>query len=204
MAMNGQSTGSSHTRVASVSTPNLRTIGFAVNGQGAGIEKKNDGMAESDIGIRAFVESDLVWAVPLLERDFASSTVVSRGHVIDAAELPGIVAVREDEPVGLATYRLNEDDCEMVSLNSVVENIGAGTALIEAVATAATATGCRRLWLITTNDNLHALRFYQKRGFSLAALYPKAVDQSRALKDIPRLGADGIPIRDEIELGLWL
>jgi hypothetical protein len=82
---------------------------------------------------------------------------------------------------------------------------GVGTALIEAVKVAAIEAGCRRLWLMTTNDNLHALGFYQRRGFRLVAVYPGAVDAARLLKpEIPLLGNDGIPIRDEIELEIAL
>jgi hypothetical protein len=56
--------------------------------------------------------------------------------------------------------------------------------------------------VITTNDNLDALRFYQRRGFRLAALHRGAVDDSRArLKpQIPPIGDHGIKLRDELEL----
>jgi GNAT superfamily N-acetyltransferase len=58
-----------------------------------------------------------------------------------------------------------------------------------------------RLRLTTTNDNLDALRFYQRRGFRLVALRPGAVDAARALKpEIPVTGAHGIPLRDELDL----
>lgn len=66
--------------------------------------------------------------------------------------------------------------------------------------------GCTRLWLVTTNDNLDALRFYQRRGFRLSRLRPGAVDLSRqTLKpEIPEVGTFGIAIRDELELELDL
>lgn len=58
-----------------------------------------------------------------------------------------------------------------------------------------------RIWLITTNDNLNALGFYQKRGFRIKAVYPGAVDEARRIKpEIPLAASNGIPIRDEIEL----
>ena len=83
----------------------------------------------------------------------------------------------------------------------MVEGIGVGSALVSTLEDAARAAGCRRLWLITTNDNLEALRFYQRRGFVLAALHPGAIEASRRLKPvIPLVGHDGIPIRDELEL----
>jgi len=73
--------------------------------------------------------------------------------------------------------------------------------LVAAVKRAAQETGCRRLWLITTNDNLDALRLYQRRGFTLAAVHPNAAAEARRLKpEIPLIGEYGIPIRDELEL----
>jgi RimJ/RimL family protein N-acetyltransferase len=79
---------------------------------------------------------------------------------------------------------------------------GVGTALIDEAKRIATQAGCRRLWLITTNDNVDALRFYQRRGFRLAKLHCGAVDDSRArLKpEIPETGHHRIPLRDELEL----
>jgi hypothetical protein len=78
-------------------------------------------------------------------------------------------------------------------------------ALLQAVCDAARKACCNRLWLITTNDNVDALRFYQRFGFSLVALHRDAVRESRRLKpSIPETGKDGIPIRDEIELEMQL
>jgi RimJ/RimL family protein N-acetyltransferase len=77
--------------------------------------------------------------------------------------------------------------------------------LIDTAKQRARQAGCQRLWLITTNDNLTALRFYQKRGFTLAALHRNALKQSRKIKpEIPLVGNHGIPLRDEIELEMIL
>jgi len=93
----------------------------------------------------------------------------------------------------------------VVTINAFPQGSGAGTALIEAAAAAAREAGARRLWLITTNDNLRALRFYQRRGFRLSALHRDALERSRELKpSIPEIGLDGIPLRDELELELRL
>jgi len=141
----------------------------------------------------------------LLEEHWGSAIVVTRGKVYQADELPGFAAVREDKPVGLATYRTEGDQCEITSLNSVVEKVGIGSALLDAVKNVAALAHCTRLWLITTNDNTAALRFYQKRGFLLVAVHRNALEQSRRLKpEIPLTGIDGIPLRDEIELELLL
>lgn len=152
-------------------------------------------------------ETHRAWAIETARAWWGSPIVVSRGASHDVATLRGFVALREDahEPIGLATYHVAGDACELVTLGTLVEGIGAGTALIDAVRVQAQAAGCRRLWLITTNDNTPAIRFYQKRGFRLVAVYPDAVTESRRLKPaIPLLGEDGIPIRDELEFELVL
>jgi len=97
-------------------------------------------------------------------------------------ELNGFAAFKGKSPVGLLTYRIEGSDCEIVTIDSASEREGIGTALIGAVEERAKAKGCRRLWLITTNDNLNALGFYQRRGFRLTALYPNALEASRKLK----------------------
>jgi ribosomal protein S18 acetylase RimI-like enzyme len=156
------------------------------------------------VRVRALGEADREWATGKL-RELWGEGVVSRGRLLDATVLPGFVAEGEGEPAGLLTYRIDGGDCEVVTINAFPRGAGAGTALMEAVAVAARDAGCRRVWLITTNDNLRALRFYQRRGFRLAALHRDALARSRELKpSIPEVGLDGIPLRDELELELTL
>lgn len=110
-----------------------------------------------------------------------------------------------DDPVGIATYRVEGDECELVTLDALVQRRGVGSALLERVAAEARSRSCRRLWLITTNDNLNALGFYQRRGLRLVALRRDAIAEARKLKpEISAVGAQGIPIRDDIELELAL
>jgi len=136
----------------------------------------------------------------MIER-WGAEIVVSRGVVHRPAVLPGFIAFAGETWFGLATYHVDGDACEIVTLNSLKPSRGVGTALITSVKEAAVQAGCKRLWLITTNDNLNALRFYQKRGFELAAVHRNALERSRELKpEIPKTGMDGIPLRDEIEL----
>ena len=157
------------------------------------------------IEVRQLGDAHRSWANRLLEERWGSTKVVSRGQVHDAVALPGFVALRGREPVGLLIYTIEGGECEIVTLNSTIEGLGVGSALIDAVRDAALAAGCSRLWLITTNDNTHALRFYQKRGFVLAALHRNAIEGSRQLKpQIPLVGIDGIPLRDELELEMML
>jgi ribosomal protein S18 acetylase RimI-like enzyme len=156
-------------------------------------------------GVRELEQSHRPWVKQLLETEWGGSTVVSRGRVHNAAQLPGYIALASDRPVGLATYRIDGDACELVTLNSLEEGSGIGSALVSAVKKVATSAGCRRLWLITTNDNMQALRFYQMRGFRLVALHRDALEKSRKLKpSIPLIGKDGIQLKDELELELDL
>ncbi|HEU4964275.1 MAG TPA: GNAT family N-acetyltransferase [Bacilli bacterium] len=136
----------------------------------------------------------------LIEHWGSPQMVYSQGvHHCD--ELPGFVAYDGDELIGLVTYAVQETSYEVVSLDSLREGHGIGTRLMEAVEKAAREAGVSCVRLITTNDNLNALRFYQKRGYVLVKIYPNAVAKARRIKpQIPLIGSDGIPIRDEIEL----
>ncbi len=159
----------------------------------------------SDVEIRPLADSDRAWMVPFLEDHWGSTRVVSRGVLHDVLYYHGFVAVHGDDIVGLLTYHIAGGQCEIVSLNSVREDAGVGSALIAAVKKVAQAAGCARLWLITTNDNLRAIGFYQKRGFEMVALHRRALDESRRLKpQIPLIGQHGIPLRDEIEFEIQL
>jgi ribosomal protein S18 acetylase RimI-like enzyme len=157
------------------------------------------------IEVRPLEDADRDWALALL-RAHGSEVVAAHGELFAPLDLPGLVAWAAEDRVGLLTYRLEPGACEVVSIHSDREGIGAGTALLEEAARVARAAGRDRLWLITTNDNTHAFRFYQRRGFRLVAVRPGAVDEARrTLKPaIPRTGNDGITIRDELELELPL
>jgi ribosomal protein S18 acetylase RimI-like enzyme len=155
--------------------------------------------------VRRLEPGDGPWAAELLTRSWGSTRVVSRGRLHDALGLPGIVAGFGDERVGLLTWSVDGDECEVVTIDSLVERRGVGRALLAAAADEAISLGCRRMWLVTTNDNLPAIRFYQRLGWDLVALHRGAVDEARQLKpEIPRQGLDGIALRHELELELLL
>jgi GNAT superfamily N-acetyltransferase len=136
---------------------------------------------------------------------WGSPIVISRETAHDVRELPSFVAVdlTTGRWLGAATYALEAGDCELVCIEAFDRGAGIGTVLLDAVIVAARASGARRLWLITTNDNLDALRFHQRRGFRLVRVWPDAVTRSRLRKpEIPLEGDYRIPIRDELELEL--
>jgi N-acetylglutamate synthase-like GNAT family acetyltransferase len=155
--------------------------------------------------IRPAAETDRPWLRQFMRDHWGAEVMVAGGRSFYPAEHPAFLAEQEEQIVGVVTYEFHRDECEITSINTHYATSGIGTALIEHVAAEARAHDCRRVWLITTNDNLNALRFYQKRGFRLAALYPGAVDESRKIKpQIPLVGENGIPLRDEIKLELAL
>ena len=100
---------------------------------------------------------------------------------------------------------LDGEACEIVSIDALDEGEGIGTQLLEAVVSAAREARCRRVQLLTTNNNLRALAFYQKRGFRLVGLVPGAIDEERKRKpSISEVDSAGLPIRDELHLELPL
>jgi ribosomal protein S18 acetylase RimI-like enzyme len=157
------------------------------------------------VEIRPLVPTDRAWVERLVVERWGEPLVVGRGRVWRPAELPGFGAFEGDECVGLVTYELDGAACEIVTIDALIEGEGVGTALLEAVVGLAREAGCERVQLLTTNNNLRALAFYQKRGFRLTGLRPGAIDEERRLKpSIPELDSTGIPIRDELHLELRL
>ena len=144
------------------------------------------------------------WGVP----------IITKGNIIDVTALPGFAALHYGVFAGAALYRIKDGECEIVVLYSVIENIGAGAGLIQAVRVKAAESRCKRLWLITTNDNTPAIRYYQKRGFSFAALHRNAFLTTLKLKNEfggygqagngTIYGINGIPILHEIEFEIIL
>jgi GNAT superfamily N-acetyltransferase len=155
----------------------------------------------NNFSIREVNENDKKWIKQFIEHEWASNRIITRGIVHYPERLPGLIAIKNKNPVGLLTYNIKDNECEIVSLNSLKEGLGIGSALIERLMKIANKQGCKRLWIITTNDNTEALRFYQIKGFKIKAIYIDEIKKSRLLKpEIPLRGLYDIEIRDEIEL----
>ncbi len=128
-----------------------------------------------------------------------------KGELVDMTNIDGFVAYACGEIIGLVTYRIVDSECEIMSLDSLTEKQGIGTALVNRVIEKAAKERCDKVTLITTNDNINALRFYQKRGFDMVKVYQNSVEASRKLKSsIPMIGEFGIPIKHEIEFEMEL
>ena len=148
--------------------------------------------------IRPLTAKDLPRLIEFWKEQWGSEEMIVHGEVFRPEQLNGFIT---EDWSGVITYIIQNDSCEIISLNSLKENQGMGTALIGRVANEAHQQNCRRLFLVTTNDNLHALGFYQRHGFQLIAIRCGAVDEARKIKaGIPLMGMNDIPLRDEIEL----
>ncbi|MCY3864072.1 MAG: GNAT family N-acetyltransferase [Chloroflexi bacterium] len=164
--------------------------------------------------IRPLERADREWVAHFLDERWGTTQIVSRGKAVYGHLLPGFMAERGMEPeaedheeessaenIGLITVHIGERDCEITTLDSLDESMGVGSALVEAVEEWAREAGIERLWLVTTNDNLEALKFWQKRGYELVSVHRNAIADARRIKpQIPITGLNGITIRDEIEL----
>jgi GNAT superfamily N-acetyltransferase len=147
-------------------------------------------------------ERDDAWLASHLDEQWGGPFQARRGEVFDARALPALIAERNGRPVGVLCYRdCGDGSWELALISAVDPHQGVGSALVEALVRRI-ARG--RIWLVTTNDNIDALRFYQRRGFRLLAVRPGAVDEARrSLKPgLPLEGNYGIPLRDELELEL--
>jgi ribosomal protein S18 acetylase RimI-like enzyme len=137
---------------------------------------------------------------------WSAESVVAHGEAMYPARLPGFVALSDGEIVGHVSYRAQDERSEIASIDAATQHVGIGTMLLGAVIDAAREAGHTTLWLTSTNDNLDAIRFYQRRGFRLSAFRPGAVDRARkTLKpQIPAVGSYGIPMHDELDFELEL
>lgn len=150
-------------------------------------------ICEIDADLREKVQS-------ILDDSWSSPYLAINGKLWDSRTMPGVAAVCDDDVLGYLLWEFHDDECEIMVLESVAQNIGIASALIEQVKQAAKASGMSKVIVQTSNDNIHAFRFYQRRGFTIRNVRVGAMDAARKLKpSIPLIGKDGIPLRDEIE-----
>ncbi len=132
-----------------------------------------------------------------------TTIMIIRGKEVDMTQTEGFYFAEGNDIIGLITYMVHDSILEITSLDSMRENQGIGSKLLEMVIQEAKKRKLHKIILITTNDNINAIRFYQKRGFDMAHLFHNALDISRKLKpDIPLIGENNIPLRHEIEFEL--
>jgi len=154
------------------------------------------------VDVRPAQPADRAYVEATLRESWGGFIVARRDELVDSSVLPALVAWLDGVRAGVLTYRKAGAGWEVVTLDATVENRGVGSALIAAARELARAHNAARLWLITTNENVRAIRFYQRNGFDLVALHHDAVTRARELKPSIPLEVDGIPLRHELEFAL--
>lgn len=157
------------------------------------------------ISVRPIREEDTAWLRQHLINEWGGEPVLANKRSYFPTQLPGFVAILEGaqgkEVVGEVTYSIEKPDCEIVTLSSLREGLGIGSALFNTVETVARSQQCRKLHLVTTTDNLRAIGFYQKRGMRIVRVLSNALDEIRRVKPhIGRTGMHGIPLQDALLL----
>lgn len=151
------------------------------------------------VSIRAILDTDYDAVHALLLDRWTGASFLLDGEVVDASRLPGFIAKAEGETAGLVTLIKREREWEILTLDSLSRWQGTGTLLLNAVITDAREAGIKRVLVRTSNDNLDAFRFYQRRGFRLEKIAQGVIDEERELKpEIPLVGDYGIEIHDEV------
>ena len=149
--------------------------------------------------------SDRTLVDEFIRQQWYTTTMIIRGKEIDMTQTDGFYVKEQEDIIGLITYFVSDDVLEVISLNSLRENQGIGTKLVDAVIREAKDRKLKKILVVTTNDNINAIKFYQKRGFDMACLYHNALDLSRKIKpEIPLIGDHSIPLRHEIEFELLI
>ena len=155
--------------------------------------------------IKRVTDNERDWVLEIA-RGWGADFIVSRARKIYPAQIEGFYAVDQTgKRIGLVTFEVTGNQCEVVTLDAFDKFHGIGSALLDRVRDDLRQRDVNRMWLITTNDNLDAIRFYQRRGWTIAAVHLNALAESRKIKpSIPEIGMYGIPMRDEIEFELLL
>jgi len=117
-------------------------------------------MKKFNFKIRKVEDKDREWIRKFIIKEWGAEKVVSRRKIYYPHKLPGFIAFDGKKYLGLITYNIEKENCEITSLNSIVKRKGIGRVLVESVKRVAKNLDCQRLWGITTNDNLDALIFW--------------------------------------------
>jgi GNAT superfamily N-acetyltransferase len=162
-------------------------------------------VTESKVEFEIRPITDRAFLDELLRLRWSGGALMLRGKIVHPKDVEALAAYHDGRLSGVATWRLEGPVIYLATLNNITEQRGVGVALLEAVMKLGRQKGSALMRVIVTNDNLNALGFYQRRGFRIVAVYPGAIDTIRTLlPNIPTMGANSIPIRDEIELEIDL
>ena len=132
------------------------------------------------------------WGVP----------IVSIGRHYMPADVEGLfIPGGEPAPRALVTWAIDGAETEIVTLDAFEQGHGHGSRVLAEAERLLAGRGVSRIRLVTTNDNTKALGFYVRRGYRLVAVHLDAMDEVYRVKpQAPRLGNDGVAMRDLLEL----
>ena len=154
----------------------------------------------STVVVRKIIDSDRPGIKQFLQEHWSDSRLINSLSEHEGSELPGFVIYMDGFIVGLLTYHLDGESCELVSINSTMPGHGIGSMLLRSLEDVAAQEGCKRIWAMTTNNNCAALRFYQKRGYDIKAVHFDSLAALRLRKPSIPLVEDGIILKSEIEV----
>jgi len=156
--------------------------------------------------IKTAAKADFEWIKELYRQYWSGDICVSRGKVQKVDDFTGgFVAETGGQNTGFVTYTITGPEMEITGIVSLKEKSGTGSALVKAVIELAKKQQINKVCLVTTNDNLNGIGFWQKRGFKFVKVYPCSMEYVRKIKPaVPLIGENGIPLRDELELEMIL
>ena len=77
--------------------------------------------------------SDRTLVDEFIRQQWYTTTMIIRGKEIDMTQTEGFYVKEQEDIIGLITYFVSDDVLEVISLNSLRENQGIGTKLVDAV-----------------------------------------------------------------------
>jgi ribosomal protein S18 acetylase RimI-like enzyme len=139
-------------------------------------------------------------AFDLLAREFAGRHLISDEEAAAAGDLSLLVAETDGGVTGALAWRAVEDGLHIVAMatDPMWQRSGVGGHLLAEAEILARQRSWNRVIVTTTNDNIAALYFYQRRGYRMTAIRPRERPEG------PTAGFAGIPIRDEVLLSKTL
>jgi ribosomal protein S18 acetylase RimI-like enzyme len=150
--------------------------------------------------VRDAAPADRPGVMALFKRDFGRTRLMAFGEELHLDDVPAIVADVDGEIAGALAYRERGSALHIVALatDPTWQRSGVGGHLLAEAEIIARRDGRSHLVIATTNDNLPALYFYQRKGYVITGVEAGAVPAH--FNQPPSIGFGGIPIRDEVHL----
>jgi ribosomal protein S18 acetylase RimI-like enzyme len=150
---------------------------------------------------RDAAENERALAIDMFRRDFGRTAVAAFGEVVALEKADGmIVAEMGGDLSGALAWRRMGEALHVVALatDPMWQRSGVGGHLLAEAEMVARREGLARVVIATTNDNLPALYFYQRRGYRITEVVRGAGAQHAAAP--ASKGFAEIPVMDELRL----